>query len=80
MIKNIVLSLVTNYNDWEVLYIDDEILREGHSVDVFESLSSVINNIDVNITFNKYIGDELVFEEEDYTNLSNILYCLDSVY
>lgn len=80
MIENIILSIVTNDSDWEVLYLNNEILSEGHTIDVFDSLSSSINNIDVNIIFNKYVGDELIFEEEDYTHLGNILYCLDRVY
>lgn len=80
MIKNIDLTLVSNDDDWEVLYINGVSVSEGHRIDVLDILSTYLHNMNVNIKFNKFIVESSVFEEEDYTLLENIENSLDRVY
>lgn len=73
MIYNVTLTLVTNDYDWEVLYLNNEVISEGHKIDIFSVLSSAISNVDVNLKFEKFIGYNEIFEENDYTLLHNII-------
>jgi hypothetical protein len=46
------LTLVTNYDDWEGIYIDGKILDQGHDINWKEVLSN--------------LGFELKIQEADY--------------